>query len=187
MKWEEFKKTKLDYLQDHLNKNKVDLEILPLLMAINETPYFVTSSSCYGRLSLLEIDRTKKDAHFYKKWHRTVSFDEVYQVINTYKGSKRLWFNCEPFILHIFTKDLESANNFLNLCRKSGLKKGGIWIIKDFPFIEVFGTNTFSYPLFDKKLLIPQDFLKYSIDEANIKLESNFKQIKKLLNHIKSE
>ncbi len=185
MNWGEFKKSKLDYLQDHLDKGKVDLEILELLNIINEDKNYVTSSSCYGRLSLLEIDQSKKDAHFYKKWHRLVEFEEVDKSINEYNSDKKLWFNCESFILHVFTKDLDSANEFLKLCRKAGLKRGGIWIIKEFPFIEVFGTSSFSFPLFDKKLLISKEYLEYSVEEANTTLAKNYKQVKKLSDVIK--
>ncbi len=185
MKWDDFKKSKLEYLQNHLNEGKVDLDILPLLNEINKKQEYITSSSCYGRLSLLEIDKDKKDAHFYKKWHRTIEFNEIKRAIEVYEGDKKLWFNCEPFILHIFTKDLDSANNFLKICREARLKKGGIWIIKEFPFIEVFGTNSFSFPLFDKHLLISDNYLKYCLDEANLKLNKNFKQINHLLKIIK--
>ncbi|MFA5382529.1 MAG: hypothetical protein WC356_05130 [Candidatus Micrarchaeia archaeon] len=187
MEWKEFKKDKLNYLQDHLEKDKVDLDILDLLNEINSKEDYVTSSSCYGRLSLLEIDKNKKDANFYMKWHRLVTFDEVKKSIKEYKGDKKIWFNCEPFILHIFTKDLESANNFLKICREAHLKRGGIWIIKNFPFIEVFGTNSFSLPIFDKKILISEKYLQYLVKESNSKLSKNFKQIDNLFEIIKNK
>lgn len=178
--WKEFKKSKLDYLKGHLEKGLVDKDIPPLLNAINSKDNFVTSSSCIGRISLLEIQESKKDASFYKKFHRTVAVDEIDDLLNKYNGKKKIWFRCEPFILHVFAVDLENAYNFFKLCRKIGVKKGGIYSLRVFPMVEVAGSYGFELPVHDTKPLIDKDYLNYIVREANKLLSKNYEQLHKL-------
>ncbi|MFH1470759.1 MAG: hypothetical protein ABIF01_03355, partial [Candidatus Micrarchaeota archaeon] len=137
-------------------------------------------SSCSGRIVLLEISEKKGDAHFYKKWHKEVSPDEVWGALSTYKGKRKLWFRCEAFIMHVFTEDLESAKELLRLSRKAGFKRGGIWgFRKEWPFLELMGTSEFALPVFDAKLIISKEHLDYIVKNANLTLRRNYSQLEK--------
>src|SRR3989338_5278891 len=59
MYWKMFKKQKLEELENASQENKVDDSITPLLNILNKHENIVTTSSCYGRIVLLEYDLKK--------------------------------------------------------------------------------------------------------------------------------
>ncbi len=178
--WPSFKKNKLESLEKFKEKKQVDEKVLGILNLINKNEKLVTSSSCSGRITLLEITEKKGDAHFYKKWHREVSFEEVWGALSSYSGNRKLWFRCEAFILHVFAQDLVSAKELLLLARKAGFKRGGIWgFRKDWPFLELMGTSEFAVPVFDSHLLVSKEHLEYIVKTANSTLSKNYSQLEK--------
>ena len=178
--WPSFKKNKLESLEKFKEKKQVDEKVLGILSLINSNPKLVTSSSCSGRITLLEITEKKGDAHFYKKWHREVSFGEVWDAVSSYSGTRKLWFRCEAFIIHVFAEDLDSAKELLRLSRKAGFKRGGIWgFKKEWPFLELMGTNEFSLPVFDAEVLVSKSHLEYIVKAANSTLSKNYSQLEK--------
>ncbi|MFH1448564.1 MAG: hypothetical protein ABIG39_06910 [Candidatus Micrarchaeota archaeon] len=178
--WASFKKGKLQLLSKCKAKGEVDSRLTNILDSINTNQELVTSSSCSGRIVLLEIAEKKGDAHFYRKWHREVGFDEVWEALRDYKGKKKLWFRCEAFIIHIFAEEIEAATSLLKLARKAGFKRGGIWGFKnDWPFLELIGTNGFSLPVFDKKPLTSKTHCEYILKTANKTLKKNYSQLKR--------
>ena len=128
MDWDSFKSVKMEELEEHEEEGKTDREMMLLINKINSAPDFVTTSSCLGRINLLEynLDEGKKSAEFHKKWHRIVSSEEVEMAISEYNNKTPLWFKVEPFILHVAAKDIASAQRFLKLVRSVGVKRGGI-------------------------------------------------------------
>ncbi|MFH0817349.1 MAG: hypothetical protein V1909_01815 [Candidatus Micrarchaeota archaeon] len=178
--WPSFRESKLASLEAFKEKKQVDERVLGIIEKINSNFKLVTSSSCSGRITLLEITEKKGDAHFYKKWHREVSFEEVWGAASSYGGRHKLWFRCEPFIIHIFAKDLDSANSLVKLARKAGFKRGGIWgFRKDWPFLELMGTSEFSLPVFDEKILVSKEHLEYIVRTANLTLRKNYSQLER--------
>lgn len=176
MKWEKFKEKKEKELEVAIKKNHVDVPIKKLLKIINKNKNWVTTSSCSGRIVLLSIQEGKKDADFYKKWHGKVKAEEVELAIVHYDEKKPLWFRCEPFILHIATKNMKSAKDFLDNVRRKGVKRGGIQTITDKKvMVEIQGNG---------QIIIPIDYVdgKWNkiIELANDMLEKNFKHLKKL-------
>jgi len=70
----ENKKNALQKLDKAKIENKVDIGILPILDIINSLNEYYTTSSCFGRIVLLELPviGDKKNAKFIGKWHRTI-------------------------------------------------------------------------------------------------------------------
>ncbi len=176
--WKDFRKKRIELLEDAVEKGKVDEKILGLLKKINKNKNLVTISSCYGRIVLLEFDimKTKKRSVFYRKWHRRVSAEEVELSISSYAGKLPLWFRVEPFIIHVAAKDMKTAADFLTKCRKAGVRRGEIQgIQKDWVNIEIQGTTG---------MYLPADVFEGSWNElvkiANRMMELNEKQIRKL-------
>jgi len=151
--WKTFKSSKLKELLEHEESGKADSEIIPLVHRINSASDFVTTSSCAGRINLVEYDLNegKKTADFFKKWHRVVSSEEVELALSEYTDKKMLWFKVEPFILHIAAKDITAAMRFLKLVRSVGVKRGGIQTIitgeNDKVMIEVQGNGQMIIPV----------------------------------------
>jgi len=150
MDWDSFKSAKMEELEEHEEEGKTDKAMMVLINKINSAPDLVTTSSCIGRINLLEYNLTegKKSAKFHKKWHRMVSSEEVEMAISEYNNKTPLWFKVEPFILHVAAKDIASAQRFLKLVRSVGVKRGGIQSIsKDKVLIEVQGNGYMAIPV----------------------------------------
>lgn len=148
--WEEFRKQRLAALEDALANKKVDEGIIPLLKKINQHQNLVSTSSCFGRIVLLEFDlnKRKQTAAFYRKWHREVTAEEVEIAVSKYNKSLPLWFKVEPFILHVSAADYAAAEWFLSVARAAGVKRGGIQgTNKGKIAIEIQGTVWMSFPV----------------------------------------
>lgn len=164
-------------------EKKADLQMIPLCGFVAGTRDFFTSSSCAGRIILLQLpkDENKKQASFHKKWHRAVSEEELWQGINA-ESVGELWFKLDPFILHIGANSLQNANKILDAMKKAGVKRGGIIVAKPGKFlIELQGTQSMAFPVKkDGKALVDEKFMEYILQRANKKLEKNYEQLKRL-------
>lgn len=174
--WKKFKEDRLKVFENALKENKVDEGIIPLAKKINKNENLVTTSSCFGRIVFLGSDLTKKNAEFYRKWHKPADLEEVELAAASYTGKLPLWFRVEPFILHVSAKDFKSAEEFLVKMRKAGVRRGGIQGTTNGRIvIEVQGTVGMAVPI---------DVIDCRWDElvglANRMMETNSKQIKKL-------
>jgi len=69
------KKNALQKLKIARSENKVDIDILPVIDILNSSNEYYTTSSCFGRIVLLELPviGDKKNAKFIGKWHRTIN------------------------------------------------------------------------------------------------------------------
>lgn len=174
LSFEDFKKMKTGKvaLADEL--------ILPLLEKINSVEYFCTTSSCAGRIMLLEILSGKKDAKFYMKWHRRVDFDEFWKAVEEYKGKKELWLRCDPLILHLFAKDYASAIEFLGFVKSIGFKRFGLQHDKKHYFMEINGTQGMYLPLKqESEILAGKEYAMFALKKANEKLAKNYSMLEK--------
>ncbi|MCK4319206.1 hypothetical protein KAW38_01390 [Candidatus Micrarchaeota archaeon] len=146
--WKKYKKKKLEGLEEAIREKKADSIVIPLLNKINEKEGWVTTSSCAGRISLLSMEESKKDAEFYKKWHREIELNEFEEALKEYKWKKPLWFRVESLILHVICRDLSSAEEFFRIGRKAGVKHGGIIPVKEKRYmVELMGTPGMIIPI----------------------------------------
>lgn len=178
MTWLEFRKTRLLALEKGLGQNKVDEPVLLLLDSINKNKQLVTTSSCAGRIVLLEFDisKRKQTSKFYKKWHGKVDPEEVELALTEYIKDIPLWFRVEPFILHVAASNMKNAKEFLDKIRRAGVKRGGIQGIQnDRVTVEVQGTTVMCFPVDP----IEGRWNKI-LEIANKMMDNNFSQIKKL-------
>lgn len=182
---ERHKKTFLKAIEER----KADKQIIPLCRYIAKTKKFFTSSSCAGRIILLDIDSegNKKEAAFHSKWHRKVKFNELMKEIEKKQNEEELWFKLDSFILHFGSNNLENAKKILEAAGKTGIKRAGIMVAEEGKFIvELIGTQTMALPVKAKgKLLVEEEYLKKILEKANKKLEKNYFQLKKFTGIVK--
>jgi tRNA wybutosine-synthesizing protein 3 len=175
------KKYHTNTLLKAISEKKADEKIIPFLLKIIDIPDIFTSSSCAGRLMLLSTDNTenKKNSSFYKKYHRLVTFDEVYNDISSFSGDE-LWLKVESFIFHFGVKDYLKAKELLQFAQSYGLKKAGIISAKDGKYIlEMSYTQYMSLPVvMNNILLFSKDYLKILIEKGNSKLQQNYTELK---------
>ena len=171
-------------------EKKADKQIIPMCRFISKTKNYFTSSSCAGRIILLQLpkEENKKDATFHRKWHRKVKEKELWEGIED-KTIGELWFKLDPFILHIGADSLENARNILKVMKKIGIKRGGIMVTKPGKFlIELLGTQVLAFPVKkDDKIIVNKEVMGYMLRRANEKLEKNYLLLKKLEKNFRKE
>ncbi|PIN85131.1 MAG: hypothetical protein COV47_03810 [Candidatus Diapherotrites archaeon CG11_big_fil_rev_8_21_14_0_20_37_9] len=169
------------YLQA-LKQGKVDPQIESLCSFIEKTENYYTSSSCSGRIMFLEkTGEKKKENNFHRRWHRTITKEELIEGINE-KAKGTLWFKLEPFILHIGCANLENANTILECMKKAGVKRGGIIVAEKEKFIiELQGTGRMEFIAKEKNKQLPtNEYLEKALETANPLLEKNYERLEKL-------
>ncbi len=116
--------------KDKSTKGSIDDAIKPLLDTLNSLPNYYTTSSCSGRIVLINNTKKKTSAWLF------VSHDPV----QTLSIPHPCWFLQEPPILHVRCKDLDAAHVLLKTAHITGLKKTGI-ISLDHLTVEVRGNE----------------------------------------------
>lgn len=161
-------------LLEKLEEEGCDKEVEQYLDLVNSVPELVTSSSCYGRIVLIDLpDNTKKNARFLWKKHRPVSFEEAWEALKAVEG-KFVWFKADSLILHISCKDVETADKFLKAKSRAGMKRGGIFsIAPERVQIELEGTYKMSVPVKKEEVLVDESYFRLLVEEANKKMEKN--------------
>jgi tRNA wybutosine-synthesizing protein 3 len=173
-----------------MDKSKIggiDRGIKKLVELINSLPDYYTTSSCSGRILLIEKpDSGRKNE---VKWifasHDRVKFSDIRAALKQI-SKKKIWFRQESMIIHICCRSLDSAVKMLNLCQSSGLKRAGIIAAGRKIIVEAFGTERMDTIVTENgNMLVSDDYLKVLVREANKKMEHNSGRIKRLYEKIK--
>ena len=168
-------------LEKAIAERKADRKIQSFCRWINSLENYFTSSSCAGRIVLLDVESVgeKQPKAFHRKWHRKVRLVEIIEALSERTRGKELWFKLDPFILHIGARDLESARKILKAMREAGVKRGGIILAQKEKFlVELQGTNVMALPLkHEGKALVEDSYIKFVVNQANEKLEENYKRL----------
>jgi len=160
-------------------KNSWDEYIVNLCKKINSLDNYYTTSSCSGRIVLLKDSREKKDDLFIKVWHKEISFEELKKTLENIDSDELIYFKQEPVIIHVACKNLEDAQKLIELAMKCGWKRNGI-ISSDKRFVvELNATEKLEFPIFHKKTLVNDNYLKLIVKEANKKLRLSWEKIER--------
>ncbi|MBI2598043.1 MAG: hypothetical protein HYW50_02505 [Candidatus Diapherotrites archaeon] len=168
-----------------LKENLVDGQVVSLCEFFAKSKNFFTSSTCSGRIVLLQVNRqeNKHESAFIAKWHKKASIGKVWSTLCA-KTMEEIWLKQEPFIMHIGCADFENAKTILQIAKACGIKRAGIQVAKEGKFLlEIIGTHNISFPV--KKggeILVEKKHLKYVLKRANEKLEKNYSTLEKFEN-----
>jgi len=177
-------------LEKAIAEKKADLQIISLCRFVSKTKNFFTSSSCAGRIILLQLPKgeSKREACFHRKWHCVVKEKELWEGIDA-ETKGELWFKLDPFIFHVGANSLENAKKVLAAMTKAGVKRGGIIVAKPGKFlVELQGSQGIAFPVKkEKKVLVEKEYMKYILERANEKLEKNYTLLKRLEKEFKKE
>jgi len=158
---ESLKKAKID--------DKVDKKILSILELINKSDEFYTSSSCAGRIVLLEIPKIgdKRNAKFVGIWHRTIKSIELLSALKEAKIGL-LWILAQPPILHISAKTKSAADNLVKIANACGFKNSAFKSIGKNIVVEICSTERLDAPIGkDGILFCNKDYLNLLVKIAN--------------------
>jgi tRNA wybutosine-synthesizing protein 3 len=185
----EGKKIALSKLEKAKKENKVDKGIISILNLINKSDIYYTTSSCYGRIVLLEIPNigNKKEAVFLGKWHRTINLDELSKASKKSKTGQ-IWLLSQSPIIHIVSKKNDSADRILKLAISCGFKNSGIRSLGRKIVIEICSTERLDAPVgADGTLYCNKDHLELLINISNEILEKSSKKLDKLKGTLKKD
>lgn len=176
------KKSAITKLKAAQNENKVDPGIQPILDIINKSEDYYTSSSCFGRIVLLEIPNIgdKKEAKFLGKWHRTINVDEV---ISAAKNAEfgQLWLLSQSPIFHITAKTNNAADKILKTAIACGFKNSGLKSIGKKIVIEILSTERLDIPIGkDGVIFCNKDHLNLLVNISNEIIEKSTRKLQKL-------
>ena len=167
---------------DKSKKQSVDDRIAGLCDMINSKKDFYTTSSCSGRILLIEKKSgLKNECSWIYVTHEYADFDAVKGAIAKI-DKYPIWFQCEPFILHVCCRDIDYANKILKLFQSLGFKHSGVLSLSKRIIIEAIGSERIQALVAkDGKLLVSEDYIRAIIEEANKKQERNHKYIEKII------
>ncbi|AAL81222.1 hypothetical protein PF1098 [Pyrococcus furiosus DSM 3638] len=185
--FERAKKEALISLEIALRKGEVDEDIIPLLKKINSLDNYFTTSSCSGRISVMEMPHfgDKVNAKWLGKWHREVSLDEVLGAIKKHR-SGQLWFLVRSPILHVGAKTLEDAIRLVNLAVSCGFKYSNIKSISNKKLIvEIRSTERMDVLLGENgRILVGEEYLRKIVEIANAQVRRFKEKLKRLESNI---
>jgi tRNA wybutosine-synthesizing protein 3 len=187
------KKLMMRKLKEAISKNAVDVEILPFLEIINKQQEFFTTSSCAGRIVILEVDKIgkKEGSKFIYKKHESPDFNELKKLLISHKFSNEAWLLVEPPIFHLGANNLENAKKILNLGLSAGLRRSGIRSISDnWIIVQLWGTGHMDIPLGNKKnnyFYNNHEYTDFVLDIAKNALHHGKNQLKRFFVNLKED
>jgi tRNA wybutosine-synthesizing protein 3 len=180
-----FDKEKCALRRDRSKKGCVDTEIKPLLDAINALPDYYTTSSCAGRIVLLEKRERKCDSRLIYVSHQEASHAKVWQAMKAL-GCFPIWFKQESFIVHVCCRSIEAASSLLQCAHEAGLKHSGIISMQKKTVVEVVGVECMETIVArDGHILVSDEYLRELVNQANKKMTKNLHRIQRFETRLK--
>lgn len=170
---------------DKSKKGEIDNGIKEICTLINESSNYYTTSSCSGRIVVLEKKSEKKDE---AKWifvsHEETDFETVRKNL---KSETNVWFKQEGAILHACCRTIADAERFLNIARDSGFKRAGIISAGENPVVEIISSEQMNLPIIaGGKMIVGEEYIKTLISEANKKMQRNREKLRKLEDNLRN-
>eukprot|EP01041_Mallomonas_annulata_P005987 gene5987-12069_t len=175
---------------DFSPKGSIDAPVTDIVKFINCLENYVTTSSCSGRMSLyFSTGDASKGVTWILVEHRLIFAREITAALSKKEfGSNSVFLKCEPFILHVQCRNLESARSLHETAMACGYRESGISMGKRKIMVAI-RTTSFSMemPLVVANISLLDDHaLEVVVREANSRLRGNFARIDRLLLSLKS-
>jgi len=183
--WFDFKRRKLEGYIKAKERGEVDEDIIPLLDLINSFECYVTLSSCSGRIAVMDMPEfgDKVESVFLGKWHRCVSFEEVFEAVKL--GKQTTWLIMFPPIIHVACRDLESAERLMKVANNSGLRRSGLISLRH-NVVEINALERLEAPVAVKgRLVVGIEGLRVMVDFANKKLERSKDKLRRFYDSLR--
>ncbi|XP_023607510.1 tRNA wybutosine-synthesizing protein 3 homolog isoform X2 [Myotis lucifugus] len=148
---------------DLSRKGSVDEDVAELVQLLNGRDQFFTTSSCAGRILLLDaningFEVQKQNCCWLLVTHKPCVKDDVIAALKKANGDATLKF--EPLILHVQCRELQDAQ-----------------------ILAVRSTHGLEVPLSHKgKLMVTEEYIDFLLEIANQKMEENKKRIERFYN-----
>ncbi|XP_069334184.1 tRNA wybutosine-synthesizing protein 3 homolog isoform X1 [Eulemur rufifrons] len=185
----EFRRWKSQSLSkaDLSRKGSVDEDVVELVQVLNAQEQFFTTSSCAGRILLLDggingFEVQKQNCCWLLVTHKPCVKDDVIVALKKANGDAVLKF--EPFVLHVQCRQLQDAQILHSVAIDSGFRNSGITVGKrGKTMLAVRSTHGLEVPLSHKgKLMVTEEYIDFLLNVANQKMEENKKRIGRFYN-----
>ena len=183
-----FSKEKSDFLRkkDKSKKGCVDEDIKEIINIINSKKDYYTTSSCSGRIVLLEkLSNRKNESNWLFARHNKIKFNEIKNYLKN-KIKNEIWLKQEPLILHVRCRNLKSAKKLLNASRKIFKRAGIISLSNEKIVVEIIGSEKIDAIIADGDFAADEKYLKNLIKYANRNFEENKRKGEMFLKIIKN-
>ncbi|NPB03647.1 MAG: hypothetical protein GXO39_04445 [Thermotogae bacterium] len=165
-------KAKREALKDlftAMREGKVDGDIIDLLLLINSIDGVYTTSSCSGRIGIIEEPAlgAKPLSRWLVKVHREMGFGEAKEALSRAREGL-IFLKSQPPIFHIVAEDVERAKKLHELGLASGFKYTTFKVISNRYLVEINATEYLTAPLGkDGKVLVSDDYLRFALGIGN--------------------
>lgn len=170
-----------------MRDGKVDEDIIDLLLLINSIRGIYTTSSCSGRIGIIEEPAlgAKPLSRWLIKEHRPIEFEEAKAALkNAEKGL--IFLKSQPPIFHVVAEDVEKAKKLHELGLASGFKYTTFKVISKRYLVEINATEYMTAPLGrDGKVLVSDDYLRFALEIGNSMLRRSKGRLPRLMENFK--
>ncbi|XP_014686907.1 tRNA wybutosine-synthesizing protein 3 homolog [Equus asinus] len=182
----EFRRWKAQCLSkaDLSRKGSVDEDVVELVQLLNGREEFFTTSSCAGRIILLDggvdgFEVQKQNCCWLLVTHKPCVKDDV--IVALKKANSDAILKFEPFILHVQCRQLQDAQILHSVAIDSGFRNSGITVGKrGKTMLAVRSTHGLEVPLSHKgQLMVTEEYIDFLLKIANQKMEENKKRIER--------
>ena len=173
-------------LEKAMKNGEVDEKALPIIEKLNGVEEFFTTSSCSGRIVILEVPSLgqKVDARFLGKWDGEVTVDDITDAIENAKKGE-IWMLAQPPIFHVSAANMKKASELLGIAKQSGFKDSGIKHTGKRILIEIKSTEEMDVPVgMDGKMMCSNEYLSLIVSVANEIIERAEKKLEGLEENI---
>jgi len=161
-------------------EQKVDAPITTVLSLLNKLEMYYTSSSCAGRVMVLELPEIgdKKRAKVVGKWHRVVTFEEVEEAVKKAHIGV-LWLLAQAPILHVGAESLDAADRLVKLARSCGFKNSAVKSTSKKIMVELCSTERLDAPIgVEGRILCDAEYLELLVDISNSVMERSARKLR---------
>ncbi|XP_028667038.1 tRNA wybutosine-synthesizing protein 3 homolog [Erpetoichthys calabaricus] len=167
---------------DLSKKGTIDEIIVHLVSYLNESENFFSTSSCSGRIILIDgasgsTEVQKQGCAWLFVTHQKCAKEDLISSLQKSQGDAV--FKFEPFVLHVQCHRLEDAQLLHSVAINSGFRNSGITVGKKGKIImAVRSTHCLEVPLTrEGELLATEEYIDFLVEVANQKMEENKKRI----------
>lgn len=185
-----FEQQKSEYLKklgkpDRSRANSPDPQIMPLLDIINADERFYTTSSCAGRIMLIELPdgHQRNETIWHYVTHDAAELEQCWEVYNQLEeNTQESWFKMDTLILHVCAENMDAAKELLLKAHQAGFTHSGIISLSKRIMIEIIDQQRVeALVIYNNKKLVDKEHLGYLIEKANTKLTQGRERMQKLI------
>ena len=165
-----------------MREGKVDEDIIDLLLLINSIKGVYTTSSCSGRIGIIEEPAlgAKPLSRWLIKVHRPIEFGEARDALKNAREGL-IFLKSQPPIFHVVAEDMERAKRLHELGLASGFKYTTFKVVSTRHLVEINATEYLTAPLGkDGRVLVDDDYLRFAIEIGNSMLRRSKDRLPRL-------